>query len=176
MSPEDLYCHGILKTRLVIVLGQIIDTGDLGELFTDRTRVSSPEAGLSAEPDVVFVSYDALKSGRVRRVPKATGGSQRYVEFEGAVDLVVEIVSDDSVGKDTRRLPVAYYQAGVPEFWLFDVRNERLDFEIHRRGPALYEPVSPDSEGFRYSEVFGRSFRLSRREGRVGGSTISSIS
>ena len=169
LSPEDLYCHGTLKTRLVIVLGQIMDAGDLGELFTDKTRVSSPQADLSAEPDVLFVSYDSLEEGRVRRVPKATGEPERYIEFEGAPDLVVEIVSDESVGKDTQRLPVAYYRAAVPEFWLLDVRRGRLDFEIHQRGPAEYEPVAPDTDGFRHSAVFDRSFRLSRRKGRAGG-------
>jgi len=169
MSPEDLYCHGTLKTRLVIVLGQIIDAGDLGELFSDKTRVSSPQADLSAEPDVLFVSYHALETGRVRRVPKASGEPERYVELEGAPDLALEIVSDDSVGKDTQRLPVAYYQAGIPEFWLLDVRRGRLDFQIHTRGPTGYEPVPPDSDGLRHSALFARSFRLSRRQGKAGG-------
>ncbi len=169
MSPEDLYCHGTLNTRLVVVLGQIIDAEDLGELFTDRTRVSSPQADLSVEPDVVFVSYEAFETGRVRRVPKAPVAPQRYVELEGAPDLVIEIVSDESVGKDTQRLPMSYYQANIPEFWLFDVRNERLDFQILCPAAAGYESVAPDADGFRYSALFGRSFRLSRREGRAGG-------
>ncbi len=169
MSPEDLYCHGILKTRLVVALGQIIDAGDLGELFTDRTRVSSPQADLSAEPDLVFVSYDTLESGRVRRVPKATGEPRRFVELEGAPDLVIEIVSDESVGKDTQRLPAAYFQAGVPEFWLLDARKDRLGFQIHLPTAAGYEPGIPDADGFQYSAVFDRSFRLTRRPARAGG-------
>ena len=169
MSPEDLYCHGILKTRLVIALGKIIDAGDLGELFTDRTRVSSTQADLSAEPDLVFVSYDALESERVRRVPKVTGEPGRFVELEGAPDLVVEIVSDESVGKDTQRLPRAYFQAGVPEFWLVDARKDRVGFQIYQRAAASYEPVEVDGEGFQYSAVFDRSFRLSRRPARAGG-------
>ncbi len=36
----------------------------------------------------------------------------RYVELEGAPDLVVEIVSDSSVAKDTQRLPPRYAAAG----------------------------------------------------------------
>jgi len=169
MSPEDLYCHGILKTRLVIALGQIIDAGDLGELFTDRTRVSSPQADLSAEPDLVFVSYDALESERVWRIPKASGEPGRFMELEGAPDLVVEIVSDESVGKDTQRLPAAYYEAGIPEFWLLDARKDRLGFQVHAPAAAGYEPVALDADGFQYSTVFDRSFRLSRRQARAGG-------
>ena len=66
-------------------------------------RVSCPDADLSAEPDVVYVSDDALDSGRVRLVQSATGEPDSYVELEGAPDLVVEIVSDNSVAKDTQR-------------------------------------------------------------------------
>lgn len=168
MSPEDLYCHGTLKTRIIAVFANIVDEGDLGELFSDKTRVSSPSADLSSEPDVVFVSYDALEAGRVRRIPKQ-GGSGRFVELEGAPDVVVEIVSDSSEAKDTQRLPVAYYDAGVPEFWLFDVRGQRLDFHIHRRGPNGFERVPVEPDGFRHSGVFKRWFRLSRRPGRAGG-------
>lgn len=169
MSPEDLYCHGILKTRLVIALGQIIDAGEMGELFTDRTRVSSPQADLSAEPDLVFVSYDALESGRVRRIPKTTGEPGRFVELEGAPDLVIEIVSDESVSKDTQRLPAAYFQAGIPEFWLLDARKDQLGFQIHERAATSYQPVPPDADGYQYSAVFDRSFALSRRQARAGG-------
>jgi hypothetical protein len=46
-----------------------------------------------------------------------------FIEVEGAADLVVEILSDSSVGKDTRRLPEAYAKAGVGELWLVDARR-----------------------------------------------------
>jgi len=138
MSPEDLHTHGILKTELIRVLAQQNKAAGLGELYSDRARISSPEADLSVEPDVVFISEASLDSGRIRLVPKAGGAPDRYIELEGPPDLVVEIVSDSSVGKDTRRLPNAYYQAGVPEFWLIDARVGELFFRIHQRGLCQY--------------------------------------
>ncbi|MFC1597806.1 hypothetical protein ACFL5Q_07745, partial [Planctomycetota bacterium] len=42
MSPEDLHTHGKLKTELVVVLGQRIKEKQLGELYTDSTRISCP--------------------------------------------------------------------------------------------------------------------------------------
>lgn len=45
--------------------------------------------------------------GRVTFVPKAGGDPGRFVEVEGGPDLVVLIVGDSSVKKDTRRLPGA---------------------------------------------------------------------
>ena len=162
MSPEDLHTHGILKTELIRVLAQQNKAAGLGELYSDRARISSPEADLSVEPNVVFISEASLDSGRIRLVPKAGGAPDRYIELEGPPDLVVEIVSDSSVGKDTRRLPNAYYQAGVPEFWLIDARVGELFFRIHRRGPERYEPAEVDAEGYQHSSVLPHWYRLDR--------------
>ena len=59
------------------------------------------------------------------------------MELEGP-DLVVEIVSDSSVTKDTQRLPLSYWQAGVTEYWLVDVGGERLSFQIYSRRNLLW--------------------------------------
>jgi Uma2 family endonuclease len=167
MSPEDLFCHGTLKGEIFGTLHPLVKRQDLGYLFVDRARVSSVEADLSAEPDIVLVTHDALSTGRVRLIAKAGGEAGRYVELEGAPDLIVEIVSDASVVKDTKRLPEAYYRAGVAEFWLVDARKKSLVFRIHERGPANYQAVEPDSEGFQRSAVFGCGFRLDgRRDAR----------
>ena len=89
ISPDDLHTHGKLKTEVVIVLGRRVKQSGLGELYTDRARVSCPEADLSVEPDVVLVSESSLDGGRVRFVPKTGGAADRYVELEGPPDLIV---------------------------------------------------------------------------------------
>ncbi len=160
MAPEDLFCHGTLKSEMAGVLHQRVKRDKLGHLFIDKGRISSPEAGLSVEPDIVFLSHEAVRSGRVRLIPKAGGQPGRYVEIEGAPDLVVEIVSDSSVTKDTRRLPAAYFRAGVREFWLADARGERPVFIIHSPGQNGFGPVSPDADGFQPSAVFDCRYRL----------------
>jgi Uma2 family endonuclease len=169
MSPEDYYSHGGLKVEVIRVLGHLIKAGDLGDLRSDRTRVSSTEANLSAEPDLVFVSFDTFASGRARLVAKVTEEADRFVEIEGAPDLVVEIVSDRSVAKDTVRLRTAYWQAGISEYWLLDARGDELVFHIHRRGPSDYEPAAAGVDGYLHSVVFDRWFRLTRRRDRRGG-------
>jgi Uma2 family endonuclease len=168
MSPEDLFTHGNVKIEIVGVLWQRVKAGRLGHLFTDRTRVSTPAADLSVEPDVVFVSEESIDGDRVRLVPRTGGDEGRYAEIEGAPDLTVEIVSDSSSIKDTRRLPVAYHRAGVREFWLIDARKDQLAFRIHRRGESAFDPVTADGEGFQASEVFACRFRLDRARDRRG--------
>ena len=160
MAPEDLFCHGTLKSEIASVLQHHAELGRLGHLFIDSTRISSPDGDWSAEPDIVFISRETLASGRVRLVPKAGNEPGRYVEVEGVPDLLVEIVSDTSVRKDTQRLPAAYFKAGVREFWLVDARGQEPIFLIHRGGPAGFEPVGHDADGFQSSAVRGRRFRL----------------
>jgi Uma2 family endonuclease len=172
MSPEDFFCHGTLKTEIVRVLSERVKQGNMGHLVIDSTRVSSVDADLSAEPDIVFVSHETFETGRARLVPKAGGQPGRYIELEGAPDLIMEIVSDHSVQKDTRRLPDAYFQAGVPEFWLADARKEQLVFQIHRRGESGYEAVEADSDRFQPSAIFGCSFRLDGRRDAQGNWTF----
>src|SRR3569623_1385659 len=109
MSPEELFCHGTLKTELVRALGTLVKASSKGFVFTDSTRVSSPSGQLSVEPDIVYVSRDSIAQGRAKWVPKASEEAGRFVEIEGAPDLVVEIVSDSSARKNTRRLPSAYF-------------------------------------------------------------------
>ena len=162
MSPEDLFTHGTPKGDIFVVLHGQVKKKKLGHLFVDSTRIASAAAELSAEPDIVFVSRSSISSNRVRLVPKSSGEPGRYVELEGGVDLVVEIVSDSSETKDTMRLPRAYFEAGVLEFWLVDVRGESIVFQINRRGESEYKTVEVDTRGFQRSEVFGCSFDLAR--------------
>lgn len=167
MSPEELFSHGKLKGLLYARLFGRVEQNDLGHLFTDSTRVSCPDAELSVEPDIVFISHEAIDSGRVRLVPKSSGEPGRYIEVEGAPDLIVEIVSDGSVTKDTQRLPVAYAAAGVREFWLADARREPLRFEIHHPADKTYAKAEPDADGFLESRVFACRFRLdAKRDAR----------
>ncbi len=168
MSPEDLHTHGTSRVEVVRVLGNLVRQRELGELYTCRARISCPEADLSVEPDIVFVSNEAFESNRVRLVPKVSGGSDRYIEMEGAPDLIVEIISDSSVRKDTARLPAAYWQAGVQKYWLVDARTDDLLFRIHHRVEAEYEPAAIDDDRFQFSRVLDCSYRLERTRNRYG--------
>lgn len=168
MSPEDLFCHGTLKGEIYATLHRRVKRDRLGHLFVDRARVSCPAAQLSVEPDVVFVSTESRAAGRIRLVPKTGGESGRYVEVEGPPDLIVEIVSDASVKKDTQRLPEAYARAGVAEFWLADARGRELLFRIHHLTADGYRPAEVDQAGFQHSPTFDVGFRLDGQRNEQG--------
>ncbi|MFM8702560.1 MAG: Uma2 family endonuclease [Planctomycetia bacterium] len=158
MSPEDIFTHGTLKTALIGRLWPLATDRGM-HLFTGETRVTSERGDLSVEPDIVVVSEAALAEGRVRLVPAVGGKPDRFVELEGAPDLIVEIVSDSSVTKDTQRLPAAYHAAGVREFWLVDARRTDVEFTILRWEPSGYV-VAPGADRACHSTVFDCSFTL----------------
>lgn len=168
MSPEDLQTHSLVKTEIATVFHLLVARRGLGEVYIDRARISSPLADLSVEPDIIVVLWRALDSGRLRDVPAASGKPGRFIEMEGAPDVVVEILSDSSVGKDLVRLPPLYAAAGVLELWRVDARRERLRFEILVLEPGGYEKSKPDCEGWTLSPRLGRRFRLTRHQMRPG--------
>lgn len=164
MSPEDLYTHSAVKTAITLKLGYLVVESDLGDVFVDRTRIRSRFADLSVEPDVVAFFGRSLEAGKIRLVPVAARkGPDRFSALEGVVDLIVEIVSDGSVKKDTKRLPKLYARAGIPELWIVDARGDNLQFQIHALRDGSYVMVEPDSEGWVRSPQIGVEFRLVRR-------------
>jgi Uma2 family endonuclease len=162
MTPEKLETHGSPKLALAAYLHRTAETDVPGRAFVDSTRVCSEPGGLSAEPDVVFVSLESLKSGRVRMMPAASGPTEDFIELEGPVDVVVELISDGSVEKDTERLPALYAAAGIREYWLVDARGAALDFRVLHLRAGRYVRSRPDAEGFQRSRVLGRSVRFRR--------------
>ena len=167
ISPPGLFTHSAPKTELIGRLGQVVKEDDLGLLVCEPARFSSVPADLSATPDLMLLSDDAIDSGRIRFI-YPPGGTHDPIEAEGGPDLVVEVVADNTAGKDTERLPAAYFAARVTEFWLIDARGEQLAFQIHRRGEAEFKPVMADKCGFQRSHVFSRLFKFDRERDRRG--------
>jgi Uma2 family endonuclease len=84
---------------------------------------------------------------------------------------VVEVVSNSSMGKDRKRLPALYAQAGVPELWLVDARADTPAFEVWSLKAGGYEQVvadGPPPDRWTSSPVLGCRFRLQRRMVREG--------
>lgn len=168
MSPENVFFHGTIKVRLVVEIQTRVDELQLGHVLSDCSRVSNEAANLSAKPDILVIAQDAIDSGRVRLVPAASGDPDSFVEIEGAPDLVVEIVSDGSEHKDTKRLLDAYYRAGIREYWIVDVRDDELDLQVLRSGKGQFEPSERDANGYQLSGVLQCRYKLQRKRG-IGG-------
>jgi len=163
MGPEELQ-HGVVKMEIGARLHLRIARKGLGDIYFSRARMSSPAAELSVEPDIVAVLYDSLDAGHIREILRRRGDPESAIELEGAADLVVEVISDGSVGKDRVRLPPQYAAAGVPELWLVDVRRG-LRFELHVLKADGYRLLAPDANGWLRSPLIG-PVRLRRERKR----------
>jgi Uma2 family endonuclease len=171
MSPESIEAHNKVKAALTAALVVFVQEHDLGEVYPDGALVTNEGASVSCEPDLTFVSWAAFEGGRVRLVPRAGGGGD-YIEILDSPDLVVEIVSDSSVTKDTRLLRQAYSRAGVGEYWLIDARGREITFEILSNVDG--ELTSPGSSlGPQESRVLGGRWSLARTLNRAGRFTYS---
>jgi len=165
MSQEELETHNKVKTELSRVLANLNKKLKLGEFYSDQTFITNVEASVSNEPDAAFARWETLEQQRLRLVPRE-GKEGQYLELEGTPDCVVEIVSDSSVRKDTRRLRERYYRAGILEYWLIDARGEDVAFRILVRGDTDYVEAIGRG-GWQGSRVFGRRFRLVRHRVRL---------
>jgi hypothetical protein len=165
LSMEEIYSHNLVKNAFVIGVGGFVEASDLGLYLGDGVLLSNVEAELSTEPDGMFVSYESLESGRAVRVEGRLPG---FFKIEGAPEMVLEVVSGSSVHKDTQVLRELYWQAGIPEYWLVDVRGDKSRFELLKRGPKGYTATRKQAGGWLKSNVFGKFLRLTQRADRLG--------
>jgi Uma2 family endonuclease len=107
----------------------------LGEVLTAPVEMRAKPDGAAREPDIIFVAAE--------HQDRLTG--QRLV---GPADLVVEIVSGESIGRDRGDKFYEYEEAGIPEYLILDPRagKERVDF-YRRTDNGKYLAVLPDSQG-----------------------------
>jgi Uma2 family endonuclease len=111
MSPASTI-HNRLTRFLLSLLEDFVAERELGEAFGSdlSIRIHSRRR----LPDVLFV-------GRDRR------DRLREKHFEGAPNLVIEVVSDDSVDRDWRIKYLEYEAAGVEEYWVVDPLYKRVE-------------------------------------------------
>jgi Uma2 family endonuclease len=164
MSMEQIFSHVQCKTAFTAVLYGVAEAEDLGLYLNDGLRLSNEGADLSVEPDGTFISNTSMEEANIQLIE---GEKEGYTEIEGVPDMVLEIVSPSSVNKDTKRLHKVYWEAGIKEYWLVDVRDERLEFDIFRHAAKGYV-ATRKKDGWPKSQVFGKTFRLTRTEDRFG--------
>ena len=119
------------------VVGLYVEHRGMGRILVPPFQMKLADSG--REPDLLFVASEHL--GRL---------TETYLE--GPADLVVEIVSPESMGRDRGEKFYEYEQAGVPEYWLIDPQTQRVEF-YRLTEDGQYRLVLPDAEGIYRSDV-----------------------
>jgi Uma2 family endonuclease len=129
--------HQRITQFLFRVMSEFVERGGLGEMFTAPYQMKLARSG--REPDVLFVAKDHL---------------DRLTEtyLNGPADLVVEVISPDSVGRDRGVKFYEYQAAGIPEYWLIDPLTERAEF-YQLDAAGRYQLIPPGSDGVYRSKI-----------------------
>ena len=164
LTTEEFLTHNQVKAAYDYSIMSVVNAASLGRYVPDRMLLTNAEANLNSEPVGLFFTWETLRSGRIRLVERE---GQGIMELEGAADLVLEIVSKSSVRKDTVLLRDLYFRAGVQEYWLVDVRDGAMSFEILQRTSEGFAAV-PAVNGWIVSKVLGKKFQLQKKSDPLG--------
>lgn len=167
LSMEQLV-HNLIKLCFSTDLTMLARQQKTGTYLGDRMLLTNLVAGLSTEPDGMFVLNRSVERGRVR-----LKRGKRSLEVLGTPDMALEVISPTSVNKDMELLPRLYWLARIREYWRVDARLDAPQLEILRRGRAKYRTVQ-SNDGWVASAVFGKSFRLltTNAKARMPGFTL----
>ena len=131
--------HQDLVRWFITVLSLFVETYDLGWLRPAPFNMQLPHLERGREPDILFVSKERLQIVQT-------------AHLSDAADLVIEIVSPESIGRDRGDKFVEYEAAGVREYWLIDPDREQAEF-YQLADTGRYRLATLDAEGLFHSAV-----------------------
>lgn len=145
VSPASVD-HQDTGSFLEKVLGIFIEVHTLGKLLRAPFVMRLESLARGREPDLLFVHKDRLHL-------------IQHTYLDGPADMVVEIVSPESIGRDRGEKFVEYERAGVKEYWLIDPERESAEFyELQSNG--RYRLASTDEGIYRSKVIAGFWLRV----------------
>jgi Uma2 family endonuclease len=126
MSPVHAN-HGVICTRLIILLGTFVQRHKLGEVYDSSTGFRLSETVLLS-PDISFASKARLK--------KILIAPDKFLY--GAPDLAVEVLSPSDRLKEVHRKLDRYFEHGTRAVWWVDWKKE----QVHTYTPDSIEALT----------------------------------
>jgi len=106
--------HQFVVSTLVRLIGNFVIENNLGLVLSAPFEVHLSETTRPVQPDVLFIR-------RKNRPPL------KAAFFDGAPDLVVEVVSPRSVRVDRVTKFEVYERAGIPEYWIVSPKTRSVE-------------------------------------------------
>lgn len=133
--------HQLVVGFLLSLLKVFAQLSQLGAVLCAPFEMRATSDGPAREPDLLFVAREHMARLTEERL-------------SGPADLVIEVISDDSVRRDRADKFYEYQSAGVQEYWIIDPRPgyERVDFYI-LDDTGRYRPIAVDTDGRYHSTV-----------------------
>ncbi len=111
MSPSPIPKHQRISGKLEFELRKFVMENDLGEVFDAPCDVYLDEENV-VQPDILFISKERL-------------GIIGEKNIQGAPDLVMEIISENTAYRDFVQKKRLYTKFGVREYWIV-IPEEKL--------------------------------------------------
>ncbi|HEY3322892.1 MAG TPA: Uma2 family endonuclease [Planctomycetota bacterium] len=99
---------------LLTLMRLYVENHDMGVVLTEPMQVRLAEPLRRRSPDILFIQ-------------KAREKIIRETWIEGPPDLIIEIVSPESVARDWRDKYNDYEKAGVREYWIVDPNSRKVE-------------------------------------------------
>ena len=131
MPPVSLD-HGKTVLWVIGLAEDFIEHNDLGTVHGPEILIRLPRLRRRRLPDVAVVL-------------KARAAILRPTVIDGPPDLIVEVVSPDSVARDWQKKYLEYAKAGVKEYWVIDRLAGQMEAYTLRPG-GKYQQI-PEADG-----------------------------
>jgi Uma2 family endonuclease len=119
--------HQDIVDFLAALLRHLVEATDAGIVRTSQVAMHLERS--ARVPDVLFLATQHLDR-------------RRETFVDGPADLVIEVTSPESRGRDRGEKFYEYEQGGVPEYWLIDPPRKTLEvFRLDENGQ--YASVAP---------------------------------
>ncbi len=115
-TPSPVPNHQRISRKLEFILEKFVTENKLGEIFDAPCDVYLDDENV-IQPDILFISLDRL----------AIIGEKN---IQGAPDLAVEIISENSAYKDMVQKKRLYARFGVKEYWVVIPDCEEIEIYI----------------------------------------------
>lgn len=133
--------HQRIVTFLLTLLRLFVEHFDLGEVLTSPVEMKPTPTSNSREPDILFVAGE---------------NRERFgdAKLEGPADLVVEIISPESVVRDTVDKLHEYEAEGIREYWIIDHRAGQANALFYvLDDTGQYQQIDLNEHGVYHSTV-----------------------
>lgn len=131
--------HQDLAGWLTSVLRIYVEANKLGIIRSAPFQMKTGPDLPGREPDIIFLSDE-------------NRNKLKKTYLDGPADLVIEIISEESLLRDRGEKFAEYEIGGVKEYWILDPETtKRADFFILKEG--RYERRVEDAHGIYHSEI-----------------------
>lgn len=150
MTPSPIPNHQRISGKLEFILRKFITENNLGEVFDAPCDVYLDNENV-VQPDILFISKDRL-------------GIIGEKNIQGAPDLAIEIISENSVYRDIVQKKRLYARFGVKEYWIVIPEEKEIEvyilkdntYQLHKTYGKVDTLESPSLKGLRIvlEEIF----------------------